>query len=189
MTKCTEKGFSLIEVLVSILVLAIGIIGAAGMQLSAFRTAQQSAFQTFALHLASDMADAIRAYGERSGQEHNANPYVGMDYRAGIHDQPVGMEKSCYASACDADEYAKFQMYEWKMRLNSTLPGGRIQVCRDGAASGDEKNALTWDCSSGEGQVAPIMIKLGWQAKSPDGSPVRDATNDSPPGMAITVGL
>ena len=55
----TEHGFSLIEVLISVFVLAVGVIGAAGMQLTALRTTQQSVFQTKALHLATEMLSLI----------------------------------------------------------------------------------------------------------------------------------
>src|SRR5690606_15894095 len=60
-TENGENGFSLIEVLVAVFVLAVGVIGAAGMQLAALRTTQQSSFQTRALHLAAEMADYMRA--------------------------------------------------------------------------------------------------------------------------------
>ena len=48
-------GFALGEVLIAILVLGLGVIRAAALQLTAMRTTQQSAFQTAALQLAVEM--------------------------------------------------------------------------------------------------------------------------------------
>jgi len=56
-----HNGFSLIEVLIAVFVLALGVIGVAGMQLTAMRTSQQSAFQTTAVELPAEMADKMRA--------------------------------------------------------------------------------------------------------------------------------
>ncbi|MFD2273251.1 type IV pilus modification protein PilV [Undibacterium arcticum] len=52
-----QGGFTLIEVLISVFVLALGVIGAAGMQLVAMRTGQQSGAQSLAVQLATEMAD------------------------------------------------------------------------------------------------------------------------------------
>src|SRR5690606_29049477 len=82
MKASTENGFSLIEVLVAVFVLAVGVIGAAGMQLAALRTSQQSSFQTRALHLAAEMADVMRANVGQMKRADAANPYLHVDYRA-----------------------------------------------------------------------------------------------------------
>ncbi len=187
MTKFGNSGFSLIEVLVSILVLAVGVIGAAGMQLTALRTTQQSAFQTAALQLAAEMADAIRAIDRWAAQNGHASLLSAVDYQSAIDGNPPAPAKLCYASKCDAEELVEYELYEWKSRVNEALPGGRMLICRDSAAWDSGKKSLTWDCSGGSESTTPLVIKLGWQAKNPDGSLIKDASNVFPPSVAIAV--
>jgi type IV pilus assembly protein PilV len=54
-------GFSLLEVLVTLFVLAIGLLGVAGMQMNALKTAHSSAQKSEATMLAYLMLDAMRA--------------------------------------------------------------------------------------------------------------------------------
>lgn len=179
-----RSGFSLIEVLVSLLVLAVGVIGAVGMQLAALRTAQQSAFQTFALQLAAEMVDAMRAGGGRL----EPTMWV-MDYSSANDGDPAAPAKFCYASSCDAQELAEFQRYEWKKRVKAVLPAGRVQVCREATPWDGAKRSFNWSCDSGAEGGAPLVVKLGWQMKNPDGSLVRDADDLFPPSVLLTVAL
>ena len=185
-SECKRNGFSLIEVLVSVLVLALGVIGAAGMQLTAMRTTQQSEFQTLALQLAAEMADKMRA-NDSQMKTGGANPFLSVNYQSAIEGEPTAPGKLCYASACNGEELAEFDIYEWKKRVKAALPGGRVLVCRDSAPWDSAKNALTWNCSAGAGDNASLMIKIGWQGKNPDGSLIRDAVNVFPPSVALTV--
>lgn len=182
-----KAGFSLVEVLVSMVVLAFGVIGAAGMQLTALRTTQQAAFQTFSLQLAAEIADAIRASERKMGSNWEVNPFAGMNYRAIDDSQPAVPSRLCYETTCDKKEFAEFEIYAWKKRIKAALPGGRILICRDAEPWSRAANTLSWDCDSGSMANAPLVIKLGWQAKNPDGSLIRDDHNQFPPSVAITV--
>ncbi|MEH6493748.1 type IV pilus modification protein PilV [Halopseudomonas sp.] len=59
------RGFSLLEVLVAVLVLALGILGAASLQLSALRYQSGSLHATHASLLAQDMLERLRANPEQ----------------------------------------------------------------------------------------------------------------------------
>ena len=56
-----QKGFTLLEVLVAVLVLAIGLLGLAGLQATSLRMNQSASTRSQATNLAYDMADRIRA--------------------------------------------------------------------------------------------------------------------------------
>lgn len=56
-----QRGFSLIEVLVALLVMSIGLLGAAALQLNALKYTDSSAMRTQASFIAYDMLDRIRA--------------------------------------------------------------------------------------------------------------------------------
>jgi type IV pilus assembly protein PilV len=182
----SQQGFSLIEVLVSVLVLGIGIIGAAGMQLNAMRTAQQSAFQTAALTLAGDIADKMRANDQLMKQADQANPFIGIDYSTKT--EPSAPRTSCYGANanCSAQQIASFDIYEWMRRMKDVLPEARAVVCRDATPWDSAANAYRWDCS-GAGADVPLVVKIGWQAKNPDGSMISNEAEQFPPLLAMTI--
>jgi len=177
----------MIEVLVSILVLSIGVVGAAGMQLAAFRTTQQSGYQTMALQLAADIADAVRTNAMHVARGRDVLHFVDIDYRSSIDTDPP-RPKLCYATPCGPAEFADFQLYEWKLRMKSAFPGARLRICRDSMPWDGVRRSFRWECNGGDSFAAPIVIKLGWPAKNPDGSPVGDADDAFPPGIVFPVG-
>ena len=56
-----QRGMTLIEILVAIVVLSIGLLGLAGLQLKGLQVNQGSTYRSQAAMLAEDMADRIRA--------------------------------------------------------------------------------------------------------------------------------
>ncbi len=186
MDRYLKNGFSMIEVLVSILVLAAGVIGAAGMQLAALRTTRQSAFQSAAVQLASELADKMRANDSQMKRADGANPFLALQYQAADGDPPASA-KSCYATDCDGSELAEFDIYEWKKRVKAALPGGRAVVCRDAKPWDSSANSLTWDCTAGAVDGGSLVIKLGWYAKDEHGDANKDAVHQASPKIAFTV--
>lgn len=185
-----QGGFSLVEVLVSVFVLAVGIIGAAGIQLNALRTAQQTAFQTAGIQLASEMADKMRANAGRFNLTDDKNPFVNLDYSSA--DAPLRTSgASCHASACSAEELAAFEIREWENRIRDTLPGGRVRICRDALPWDSGTGTFRWTCTSAAAgmHTAALVIKIGWHGKgrNPDGSTIDDAGIPAPPNLAMTV--
>jgi type IV pilus assembly protein PilV len=187
-----QKGFTLAEVLASVFLLALGIIGAAGMQLQALRTAQQSGFRTAALLLATEMADVMRMTLSTSDSQTLLKPYLEVDFRSSVHS--ASPAPNCYFLSCTAEQFVKFNVEEWKQRIENTLPEGRAKICLDAQASSDDTGQPDWTCSvpaSGAVQKAgPIVIKIGWREKThtatahdkPAGLP-----EEPPPLLVLTV--
>jgi type IV pilus assembly protein PilV len=188
--KSDQIGFTLIEVLISVFVLALGVIGVAGMQLIALRTSQQSAIQSVAAQLATEMADRMRANPEQMKLGDSDNPYLKPEnviYNSAVDTGPAAPVKMCYTAAknCSSAELAEFDIYEWKNRIKAALPGGRVAICRDAAPWDSVTGALGWACNGGSGTA--MVIKIGWQGKNPDGSLIRDADGRFPPNVAVMV--
>lgn len=186
MVRFGNSGFSLIEVLIAILLLAGGVMGAAGMQLTALRTTQQSSFHTAAFQLASEMADRMRANDSQMKLDDSDNPYLAVDYYSAADAEPSVPHVLCYELSCDGEELAIFDIYTWQMRIRAALPGGRAVICRD-----DEPwqpgRTLRWECSGDAESGLPIVVKLGWHAKNPDGSSAADAAGSDVPAVALIV--
>lgn len=178
-------GFSLVEVLIAVFVLVLGVIGAAGLQLAAMRTSQQTNFQTNAVQLANELADKMRSNATQMDLPDASNLFLNMNYNSASDPAPT-KPVLCYTSIanCSSANLAAADIYEWQMRLNAALPSGRVVVCRDSAPFDSTVGALTWTCTPDAN--AGLTIKIGWRTKNPDGS-FNDSAGVTPPGFALTV--
>ncbi|RQO33543.1 type IV pilus modification protein PilV [Herminiimonas sp. KBW02] len=182
MKTSAADGFSLIEVLISIFVLTVGVIGAASMQLTALQTSRWSAFQTTALHLALEMADHIRSHSRQIQSGDMSNPYLAIDYQIPYHHPAI----NCYGREvnCDAGELAQFEIALWLKRVSKELPAARVRVCRDMQPWDAGRRRYTWNCteSSGANSNPLIFIKIGWPEQNA-------ADSDFPPVLVLPVAL
>tara|TARA_R110001599_G_scaffold64023_3_gene178842 strand:- start:460945 stop:461532 length:588 start_codon:yes stop_codon:yes gene_type:complete len=160
-----ENGFSLIEVLVALFVLAVGVIGAVAMQLTALRTTQQTDIRTQALHLASEMADSMSSKPMQILLEEGRLPFLlNHDEKFDAASTKVG---NCFLtdSPCDAEQLAHFNLKEWSLRLQKTVPGGRAHICRDAAIWNKDIDQINWSCDD-TSTKSPLFIKIAWRQKS-----------------------
>jgi type IV pilus assembly protein PilV len=156
---CVRAGFTLVEVLVALLVVALGIAGAAALQTLAIRAARDAMRLSDGTRLAGSLAERMRANPRALAQPDN--PYLHLDYDAGSG-APTA-PALCYADTdCDADELARFDVFEVAEAVAANFPGGRIRVCRDGSEP-DAAGVSAWTCDAEDG--APIVVKLGWRAQ------------------------
>jgi type IV pilus assembly protein PilV len=154
-------GFTLIEVLVAVFVLAVGILGAVAAQTAALRTRQGSALMSSGVQLASSLAERMRANADQMRAPDASNPYLQLRYDAAAG-APAAPPAACQAGApCASAELAAFDLADVQQALYGAFPGGRGAVCRDAAIWDAARGALSWECAGGAG--APIVIKLGWR--------------------------
>lgn len=156
-------GTTLVEVLVALLLLAVGLLGGSAMQLSSLRARHESALLSCAMQLAAGMAERMRANSTQMQAPDADNPYLGLDYEAGPADAADGAPDCLGDTACGAAQLAQFDIAEWKQQLRKDLPGARLRICRDALAWDAAAHGLQWSCSGGSG--APVVIKLGWRGR------------------------
>ncbi|QGZ43292.1 type IV pilus modification protein PilV [Pseudoduganella flava] len=173
------QGFTLLEVLIAVLVLAVGLIGGTAMQLHAMRARHESALLSTATRLAAGMAERIRA---NSAQ---LPVYLAAQYDAHAEPVPSRPGALCLDAACDAGQLAQLDIYELKRQVRTALPAGRARICRDAQTWADGR--LRWECS-GE-PAAPVVIKVGWRGKRPDGTPDGDVDDPSPGAVIAVAGV
>jgi len=121
-----DGGFTLVEVLVMVVVMAVGLLGSVALLLTGFRASRIATRQTGAANLAADLGDRIRA-------NRAAGPAYALD--AGTVLAPPA--KPCVSTGeCSASEVAARDLYEWQQAAMSTLPGARtsVQVAPAGGA-------------------------------------------------------
>lgn len=161
-------GFTLIEVLISLLVLGVGVIGVAGMQLHALHTTQQSGFRTAALHIAADIADSIRARSvlDKSGERMGAYFEIDSSFTPTSPASSSGAsDDQCLGSTanCSPDALISADVRDWAQQINTALPGGRAVICRDSTPWNSLSRKFSWNCDGAPD--ASIVIKIGWHEK------------------------
>lgn len=162
-------GFSLLEVLVSVVVLGVGLLGTAGMLLRSLRSANESAAFSAAVDLARDLSEKLRIQRQLAGRNDAANPYL---VALGAGDAVPRGEPACLGhAACTAAQLAAWDVHEWAGRVQATLPEARLVVCFDDAFAHADEDA--WACSH-TGRT--LAVKLGWTPRlgpkaDLDGSP------------------
>ncbi len=157
-------GFSMLEVLVSILIMAFGLLGLAGLQLNNLRSNQNSSFRSIATAQAYDIADRMRA--NRAGLD------------AGNYNQQQGLAKpNCFTSAgCTSQEMAQNDVFTWNELSAASLPSGSGFVCVDSTPNDGTPAAPACDSIPN----SPYVIKVWWDERNPGGQLARFITTFRP---------
>ena len=141
----TENGFSMVEILVSMVVLSIGLLGLARLETLSTRMNQSAYFRTQASIFAQDMIGRMRA---------NQPGVANSSYDGLPNSQRVA---SCLTtSGCTSTELAQNDAFDWKLALAATLPSGQGTVCVDSTPE-DGVNATATACD-GIGNVSAIKV-------------------------------
>jgi len=113
-----QAGFTLIEVLVALVVMAVGMLGIAGLYIESLRSGHMSISYTNAVTLAASMADRIRANANGVGA------YVGAAAGNGFAGTPAN---NCVNgnSDCTAAQLALDDWFWWYENVKDQMPEGR----------------------------------------------------------------
>lgn len=126
-----QTGFTMIEVLITAVILSLGLLGLAGMQATGLKSNHQAYMRSQATLLAYDISDRMRAN------------MAGV--KAGDYNNVSGIPQSytdCQANSCTPAQMAIFDAYQWNTTLASTLPSGQGTVT---AAGGILTVTVMWD--------------------------------------------
>lgn len=139
-----STGFTLIEVLVAVLVLAVGLLGLAGLQATGLKNNQSAYNRSQATQLAYDLADRMRA--NIAGIATYTNPASAASVPACL--TTVG---------CSVGDMAANDLYEWNTVIGNTLPSGLGIVCLDSTPEDGTSAATACDLSG-----STYAIKVWW---------------------------
>ena len=116
----------LIEVLVSLLVITIGVLGMAGLHSRSLQHSHAAYLHSRASFLAGDMLDRIRA-----------NPVLAKTtnaYQTGLDDNIIAScdennyPASCETALCSEQQLAQYDIQQWKFQLVCELPETRATI-------------------------------------------------------------
>ncbi len=116
-------GFTLLEVLISLFILSVGMLGMAALQARAISFNTQAYNHGQAIALAYDIADRIRANPTES-----ASGFYGV-----AANLSSATDQGCNSPTanCSTTELAIQDLYEWSQSLANSLPNGGGSICLD----------------------------------------------------------
>lgn len=184
-------GFTLIEVLVTIIILSVGLLGMAALQITGIRSATGSTSRTQATLLANDIVERMRA--NLTAVDNNLfmavdsaaincaampNPYCGEHSQGGV----------VAAESCSTAQMAAYDLNVWFCGINS-----------DGTRRGGLANSLPMatatiicaDNNGADGDVctnrSPHIVTIGWTENNPQKDNTGATTTTQ--SIALTVQL
>lgn len=134
------SGFSLLEVLVTVVILSLGMLGVAGVLLLVHKNNASSYMEQQAVQQAYDILDRMRA---------NRSAAINGDY-----DQtpPTSVPSpSCAGSTCTPKQMALYDLWQWNSDLTANLP----------AASGSIATTVPAGVSSAN-QNTQVTVRISW---------------------------
>jgi len=142
-----HRGFSLIEVLVAMVVLSIGLLGLAALQIAALRSAGDSGIRAQATLLLNELAERVHANDGATAANYvtamNAGIACGTlpgPYCSAFHDGTVFVA----SQTCTVAQMASFDLWSWQCGMqtsgnlsaggaSTTLPAGGLAVTTNGS--------------------------------------------------------
>jgi type IV pilus modification protein PilV len=154
-----SKGISLIEVLVTALVLAVGLLGVAALQLTSINSSQEGYHRSQATEIAESLVSKMRAAKLVVFANGNATTladviaaYVGAPYNCPA---PV---TSCITGQCNPAETVAFDRWEACNLAQTELPNGSVYV--QNVAGIRVRVAVAWTPTASrqdQGQIAGVV--------------------------------
>lgn len=114
--KTPGSGFSLVELLVTMIIVSVGVLGVASLQIRSLQQNREAFFRAEASYLANGMMDRIRA-----------NPQT--VYNLTIAQAPIAAT-SCVLLGCNSAQMAIYDMAQWQCSIRSVdAAGATYPIC------------------------------------------------------------
>lgn len=153
-----QKGIGMIEVLVGLFVLAIGLLGFAGLQNTSLAFGQKAYSNSQAAFMAQDILERMRS---------NAN--VASSYAVLFSDDPSSA-KNCGSTTetCSQGEMANWDLLQWKNRLRGDAGEQAVLPDADGQVS----------VTAGGAGVAQVEVRVQYRLRESRGEDQADSLAD-----------
>ena len=143
-TESKQHGFTLVESMVSLVVLSVGMIGIAALYAQGLGAGRSALYRTQAVNLVGDMADRIRANSAGLGAYAGPGGNNGCDPEGGAN--------------CSPAEMAAHDLFVWQQQVQALLPNGQSQVeFNNGTIPPSYTIRVAWD-EIGQGAIDHFSI-------------------------------
>ncbi len=133
-----QSGFTIIEVLISLVVLMFGVLGLAGLQMQAVNNSELGRYNSTAAMLASSVAATMRANGAYWGSQPTTAPPTAVTVQGTpqggvanvvITGGPTATYVNCQTNACTTyGQMAKYDLANWGSTIANSLPVGQFAL-------------------------------------------------------------
>jgi type IV pilus assembly protein PilV len=134
-----QRGFTMLEVLVSMIVIALGLLGYAGLQAASLKNGNTAYLRSQATMMSHDIVERMRV-----------NRAAAL---AGTYNVAIG-------STTGGGDVAAADLSEWKRNLRQSLPAGdgAVTVSGAGGAQGNVQITIQWD-DDGDGVPTSFVMQ------------------------------
>ena len=162
-----QTGFSLIEVLVAIIILSLGMLGAVGMQSAAMQSNKEARNQAAAITFARELGERMRGNHTVAIKTAAAdNPFLFDSTLTGTSSVAT-FSVNCFTTNCSIlKDVAIWDVADWQTRVQAALPTPRVKVCFDKDPY-DSTGAARWACTD-DGDLS--VVKMSWTSSNTAGS-------------------
>jgi type IV pilus assembly protein PilV len=112
-----QRGFSMLEILITLFLLTMWLLASAGVQSSSLQFTKAAAFRTQAVYLATELAERMQA---------NKPAAVAGSYSSS--GGSITSSTDCTTSLCSSGALATFDLAEWSGRVTAALPNATVSV-------------------------------------------------------------
>lgn len=138
-----QRGVTLIEVLVSILVLSVGLLGMLGMQAGAMRFEHGAWVRAAVSSGVADFSDVIRMLPNATAADIESVRTYAAELAATADSTYFVPDTDCDSTVCTPAEFASFQRVSWRRSINASFPGGVGFIEQSGEPSKSQNYTLT----------------------------------------------
>lgn len=162
------RGFTLVEVLVAMIVISVGLLGIAGLQLTAKRSGHQAWQRGLAVSYANDLVERIRM-----------NPAAAAAYHTGLGSNALGGARiESPAVECDAENCSPAQLASWDLwRWEQAIDGVRVQDLDGGSVGGliaPSACVLFIRASAAMPNTGQLRVIIGWRSTTETSDAAQD---------------
>lgn len=115
--RASQRGVTLIESLVALVVLALGVLGLIGFQLQTLRDTRDSVGRSRAIVNVQDIAERMRINPNATAADYTSN-----------FGAVAAPNLNCLIAACSVTQLAAFDIWRWKANVAAALPGGQAAI-------------------------------------------------------------
>ena len=151
-SRFSRSGFTLIEVLIAMVILASGLIGMAALQSRSINYNNIAYLNTLANIIAYDMLDRIIA-----------NPVYALDgpgYQISLGNIPIAYPDRCDTGTCTPAQLATYDIEQWKFIMDDRLPDGDGSIVKTDTPDGrNYVITVFYDDSKGQQARRQVIIR------------------------------
>jgi type IV pilus assembly protein PilV len=147
--RAPQRGSTMIEVMVSIVILALGMMGMLGMFINSLKISGGAMYRNIATQHAYMMADIVRA------NLVNAPAYFSLT---------PAINGTCFSTGCSPSVIPTVEYDVWETQLGALLPAGQGVLCRDStpAASTKVQSTMSAFMACDNSTSGQMVVKVCW---------------------------